>query len=172
MADGGARWRVRVRARKDRGQVFIGAGGRLGASEVMTVTHSRVERSWHGRRHARFRRLMARHERCAGLWIDTTWRGPLATDGTGELPPAQRSDQQSLRRLGVRAQRGYGAYGILPTWPHTTSRQGASRRSRAFAIRCCCFQIKISPDFQTKVHLTIYSKVEDHTSLYNFHKGW
>jgi hypothetical protein len=115
---------------------------------------------------------MARHGRCAGRWIDATWRGPLATDGTGELPPAQRSDQRSLWCLGVRARRGYDAYGGLPTWLRTTSRQGASRRSRAFAIRWCCFQIKISLDFQTKVHLEIYSKVEDQGSLFNICKGW
>jgi hypothetical protein len=125
-----------ARAREERpGRVFINAGGRLGASEVMTVTHARVERSRHARRRAPLRRPMARHGRCAGRWIDATWRGPLATDGTGELPPAQHSDRRSLQHLSVRAQRGYDAYGGLPTWPRTTSRQSASRRSRAFAIR-------------------------------------
>jgi hypothetical protein len=123
MADGGARWRVRVRARSDQGRVFIGAGVRLGASEVMPVTHTRVGRSQHGWRRAPLRRPMARHGRCAGRWIDATWRGPLATDGTGELPLAQRSDRWSLRRLGVRARRRYGAHGGLPTWPCTTSRR-------------------------------------------------
>jgi hypothetical protein len=136
------------------------------------VTHARVGRSRHGRRRAPLRRPMACHGRCTGRWIDANWRGPIATDGTGELPQAQRSDQWSLRRLDVHARRGYGAYGGLPTWPRTTSRQSASRHSRAFVIHWCCFQIKFSLDFQTKVHVTIYSKVEDHTSLYNFHKGW
>jgi hypothetical protein len=134
MADGEARWRVRVRARSGRGRVFIGAGGRLGASEVTPVTHAHVERWRHSRRRAPLRRPMVRHGRCAGRWIDATWRGPLATDGTGELPPVQRSDQRSLWRLGVRARRGYDAYGGLPMWPRTTSRQNASRRSRAFVI--------------------------------------
>jgi hypothetical protein len=60
---------------------------------------------------------------------------PRAAAGTGELPPAQRSDQRSLRRLGVCARRGYGAYGGLPTWSCTTSRQSASRRSKVFVIR-------------------------------------
>jgi hypothetical protein len=68
---------------------------------------------------------MARNGWCAGRWIDATRRGPLATDGTGELPPAQRSNERSLRRLGVRARRGYGTYDGLPTWPRTTSQQGA-----------------------------------------------
>jgi hypothetical protein len=36
---------------------------------------------------------------------------PLATDGTHECSPVLRSDQRSLRRLGVRARSGYGAYG-------------------------------------------------------------
>jgi hypothetical protein len=122
MKDGEARWRVRGHARSGWGRGFIGAGGRLGASEVTPVTHARVERLRHGRRRAPLRRAMAHHERCTGRWIDATWRGPLAMDGTGELPPAQRNDQRSLRRLGVHAQRGYGAYGGLPTWPRTTSR--------------------------------------------------
>jgi hypothetical protein len=95
---------VGARAREERpGQVFIGAGGRLGASEVTTMTRARGERSWDGRGRAPLRRPMARHGRCTGRWIDATWRGPLATDGTGELPPAQRSDQRSLRRHSVRA---------------------------------------------------------------------
>jgi hypothetical protein len=133
----GARWRVRVRVRtrSDRGRGFIGAGGRLGAIEVTPVTHAHVERSRHGRRRAPLRRLMALHRRCAGRWIDATWRGPLATDGTGKLPPAQRSDQRSLWCLGMRTRRGYDAYSGLPTWPRMTSRQSASRHSRAFAIR-------------------------------------
>jgi hypothetical protein len=136
-ANGGRRGSVAgARAREERPRrVFIDAGGRLGANEVTSVTHARVERSRHGRRRAPLWRPMARHRLCADRWIDATWRGPLATDDTGELPPAQCSDRWSLRRLGVCAQRGYGTYGGLPTWPRTTSRQGASRRSRAFAIR-------------------------------------
>jgi hypothetical protein len=117
-----------ARAHEERpGAVFMGAGGQLGAREVTTTTRTCVERSRDGRRRAPLRRPMARHERCAGRWIYATWRGPLATDGTGVLPPAQRSDQRSLRRLGVRTRRGYSAYGGLPTWPRTTSRRGASR---------------------------------------------
>jgi hypothetical protein len=93
---------VRVRARSGRGRVFMGAGGRLGAREVTTTTRARVERSRHGRRRAPLRRPMARRGRCADRWIGAIWRGPLATDVTGELPLAQRSDQRSLQRLGVR----------------------------------------------------------------------
>jgi hypothetical protein len=92
-----------ARAREERpGRVFMGAGGRLGAREV-TTTRAHVERSRDGRRHAPLRRPMARHGRCADRWIYATWRGPFATDGMGVLPPAQRSDRRSLRRLGVRA---------------------------------------------------------------------
>jgi hypothetical protein len=135
-ANGGWRGLVAsVRVREERpGRVFIGAGGRLGASEVTMTTRARVERSRDGRRRGPLRRSMVHHGRCAGRWIDATWRGPLATDGTGELPPAQRSDQRSLRRLGVHARCGYGAYGGLPTWPCTTSRLGASRHSRGVCI--------------------------------------
>jgi hypothetical protein len=118
---------VRVRSRSGRGRVFMGAGGRLGSREVTMTTRARLERSRYGRRRAPLWRPMARHGQCAGRWIYKTWRGPLATDGTGVLPPAQRSDQLSLRHLGMRARRGYGAYGGLPTWPRTTSRRGASQ---------------------------------------------
>jgi hypothetical protein len=135
MAERRGSRRVRVRARSGRGLAYMRAGGRLGVGGAMTVAHARVERLGHGRRRAPLRRPMACHGRCAGRWINATWRDPLATDGTGELPPAQRSDRRSLWRLRVRARRGYGAYGGLPTWPRTTSRQSASRRSRAFSIR-------------------------------------
>jgi hypothetical protein len=125
-----------ARAREARGRAgFIPAGGRLGASGVTLVTHARVEGSQHGRRCASRRRPMARHGRCAGRWISATWRSPLATAVTGELPPSQHSDRWSLRCLGVHARRGYGAYGGLPTWPHAMSRQSALRRSRAISIR-------------------------------------
>jgi hypothetical protein len=134
MAEQRGSGRVRVRARSGWGRVFMGAGGRLGAREVTTMTRARVERSRDGRRRASLRRPMARHGRCAGRWIYATWRGPLATDGTGVLPPAQCSDQRTLQRLGVHARRGYGAYGRLPTWPRTTSRRGASRAFPAFSI--------------------------------------
>jgi hypothetical protein len=73
---------------------------------------------------------MARHGRCVDRWISATWRGQLATGGKGEPLPTQRSDRWSLRRLGVRARRGYGTYGGLPTWLCTTSRL---RVSRAFS---------------------------------------
>jgi hypothetical protein len=62
-------------------------------------------------------------------WIGATWRRPLATDVTGESTPTQRSDRRSLRRLGVRAQCWYGAYGGAPTWPRATSR---AERAQAF----------------------------------------
>jgi hypothetical protein len=127
MADGEVLWRARVRARSGRGQGFMGAEGRLGSREVTMTTHAHVERSRDGRRRAPLRRPIARHGRCAVRWIYATWRGPLATDGTVVPPPAQRSDQWSLRRLGVCSRRGYGAYGGWPTWPRTTSRWGTSR---------------------------------------------
>jgi hypothetical protein len=97
---------------------------------------------------------------------------PLTTDGTGEPSPALRSDQRSLRRLGMRARRGYDTYGGWPTWPRTMSRPSASRRSRCICVSLSRFQNSFSLNFQTKVHLLVSSKVEDHTSLYNFHKGW
>jgi hypothetical protein len=34
----------------------------------------------------------------------------------------QRKDRWTFLHLGVRARRGYGAYGIAPTWPRTPSR--------------------------------------------------
>jgi hypothetical protein len=127
MAERRGSGRVRVRARSGQGRVFMGAGGRLGSREVTTTTRACLERSRDGRRRAPLRRPMVCHGQCAVRWIYATRRGPLATDGTSVLPPAQRSDQRSLRRLGVRARRGYGAYGGLPTWPRTTSRRGASQ---------------------------------------------
>jgi hypothetical protein len=54
-------------------------------------------------------------------WIGATWCCPLATDVTGESTPAQRSDQRSLRRLGVSTQCGYGAYSGTLTWLRATS---------------------------------------------------
>jgi hypothetical protein len=52
----------------------------------------------------------------------------------GCAPASAASDQWSLRSLGVRARHGYGAYDGWPTWPHTTSRRGASRAFPAFSI--------------------------------------
>jgi hypothetical protein len=129
-----------VRARQGEWAGFIPAGGRLGASGVTPVTHARVEKPRHVRRHASLRRPLARHGRCAGRWIGATWRGPLATGVTGELPPSQRSDRWSLWRLGVRARRGYGAYGSLPTWSRVTSRQSTLRCSRHFQFADTVFK--------------------------------
>jgi hypothetical protein len=135
MAGSGAlRW-LGVCARQGRGQVFLLTGGRLGASGVMPVTYARVERPRHGRRRASLRRPMARHGHCAGRWIGATWHGPLATGVMGKFPPSQRSNRWLLRCLSVRARRGYGTYGGMPTWPRATSRQSALRRSKAFSIR-------------------------------------
>jgi hypothetical protein len=134
MAGGGARWWLGVRARQGRGLVFIPAEGRLGASGVTPVTHARVERPRRGRRHASLRWPMARHGRCASRWIGATWPGQLATGVTGEFPPSQRSDRWSLWRLGMRARRGYNAYGGVSTWPRATSLQSALRHSKAFSI--------------------------------------
>jgi hypothetical protein len=117
--------RADARVREERlGLAYKRAGGWLGVGGVTPVPLARVERPGHGRRRAPLRRLMARHGRCAGRWISTTWRGPLATDGTGESPPALRSDRWSLRCLGVRARRG--------TARTTGGRRGRARcRSRA-----------------------------------------
>jgi hypothetical protein len=73
-ANGGRRGSVAgARAQEERlGRVFIGAGGRLGASEVTTTNRACVERSRDGWRRAPLRRPMARHGRCAGRWIDAT----------------------------------------------------------------------------------------------------
>jgi hypothetical protein len=124
-----------ARAREaGRGLAYVRAEGRLGVVGVSTVAHARVERSRRGRRHAPLRRPMACHGRCVYRWISATWHDPLATGSTGESPPALRSDQRSLRCLGVCARRAYGAYGGLPTWPRTTSRRSASWAFRAFSI--------------------------------------
>jgi hypothetical protein len=58
---------------------------------------------------------------------------PLATDGTHGCSPTLRSDQWSLRCLGVHAQSGYGAYG--------GGRRGRARRRALDALRrsrCKC----------------------------------
>jgi hypothetical protein len=117
-----------ARAREERPALaYKRAGGRLGVGGVTPTPLVRVERLGHGRRRAPLRRPMARHGRCAGRWISATWCGPLATDGTGESPPALRSDRRSLRCLGVRTRRGYGAYSGWPMWPRATSWQSVSR---------------------------------------------
>jgi hypothetical protein len=43
--------------------------------------------------------------------------------------------------------------------------------SRAVSFRWGSFQFDFSMNFQTKVHLTLYSKVEDQGSLFNNYKG-
>jgi hypothetical protein len=70
-----------------------------------------------------------------GRWIGATWHGPLAPGVTGEFPPSQRSDRWLLRRLGVRAQRGYDTYDGVLTWLRATSQQSALRCSKAISIR-------------------------------------
>jgi hypothetical protein len=62
MADDGARWQMRVRARSGRGRVFIDAGGRLGGPGVNHVAGARV--AWPAR-------------------CDDVWRsgGPMASGG-------------------------------------------------------------------------------------------
>jgi hypothetical protein len=99
--NGGGSGQMRVRVRRGQGwlisvrEVGWGRWGHVGA----TCTRGEVG----GMATSPLRLPMARHGRCAGRWISATWRGPLATDGTGVLPPMQRSDQRSLRRLGVHA---------------------------------------------------------------------
>jgi hypothetical protein len=76
---------------------------------------------------------------------------PLATDGMRECSPALHSDQQSHRRLGVRARSGYGAYG--------GGRRGRARTRPgvpgADCISLISFQNCFSPIFQTKLHLRV-----------------
>jgi hypothetical protein len=60
---------------------------------------------------------------------------PAAVDVMHRSTPAQRSDQWAFWPLGMRAQRRYGAYGGVPTWPRAMSRQSALRRSKAISIR-------------------------------------
>jgi hypothetical protein len=55
---------------------------------------------------------------------------PAAVDVMHRSTPAQRKDRWAFRHLGVRARRGYGAYGAASTWPRTTSRL---ERAPAFA---------------------------------------
>jgi hypothetical protein len=82
--------------------------------------------------------------RSGGKWRATGGApaGVLAPSGTVQFPRApsgtvqlQRSDRRSLWRLGMRARRGYGTYGSVPTWPRATSLQSMLRHSKAFSIR-------------------------------------
>jgi hypothetical protein len=80
---------------------------------------------------------------------------PLATDDTHECSPALRSDQRSLRRLGVRARSGYGAYG---GGRRGRARRRAQTRSGVPGAKCIsliCFQNCFSPIFQTKLYLRV-----------------
>jgi hypothetical protein len=103
--------------------------------------------------------------------IGATWRCPLATDVTVEFTPAQRSDRRSPRCLGVRARRGYGAYGGAPTWPRATSRQSALRRSQGKFSLLNGFQTRLILNFETKLYLSPNSKDVDQVSLFKIHKG-
>jgi hypothetical protein len=116
-----------VRARSGRGLAYKRGGGRLGVGGVTPVPLARVERpgAWpatcaapaaNGAPRAVHRPVDLRH-----------LARPTCHERHGCAPTAQRSDQRSLRHLGVRARRGYGAYGEWPTWPRTTSRRSASR---------------------------------------------
>jgi hypothetical protein len=67
------------------------------------------------RRRAIARRPMAHGVRCAGECGLATWRPPAVVDVTQRSTPVQRSDQWAFRPLGMRARRGYGAYGGVPT---------------------------------------------------------
>jgi hypothetical protein len=133
-------WRTAVaragaRAREGRpGLAYKRGGGRFGVGGVTPVPLARVGRpgAWpatcaapaaNGAPQAVRRPADQRH-----------LAQPLATDGTSECSPAQRSDQRSHRRLGVHARSGYSAYGGWPTWPRTTSRPNAFRCSR-----CCWY---------------------------------
>jgi hypothetical protein len=60
----------------------------------------------------------------------------------------------------VRARRGYGTYGGWPTWPRTTSRPSASRRSRCICVSLSRFQNSFSLNFHTKVHLLSEAKLK------------
>jgi hypothetical protein len=103
--------------------------------------------------------------------IGATWRCPLAMDVTGEFTPVQHNNRRSPRRLGVRARRGYGAYGGAPTWPRATSRQSALRRSRGKFNLLNGFQMRFILNFETKLHLSPKSKDAGQVSLFKIHKG-
>jgi hypothetical protein len=103
--------------------------------------------------------------------IGATWRCPPAMNVTEEFTLVQRSDRRSPRHLGVHARRGYGAYGGAPTWPRTTSRQSALRRSRGKFNLLNGFQTRFILNFETKLHLSPNSKDADQVSLFKIHKG-
>jgi hypothetical protein len=58
-------------------------------------------------------------------------------------------------------------YGSGPTWPGATSRA----RPGAKTVRYSPVQTRISPNFSTKVHKGVITKVVDHVTSYNFYKG-
>jgi hypothetical protein len=78
MEDGGARWRMRVHARSDRGWVFIDAGGRLGGLEVNHIAGARA--AWAARRDdvRRSGGPMVSGGWHAGEWETATWHRPSA----------------------------------------------------------------------------------------------
>jgi hypothetical protein len=152
--DGGGSGRVRVHTRDGRGLLIsareVGWGrwghagatsmsGEAGAWPVTCAALAANDAPWAVRRSVDQRHLAR----------------PLATNGTGEPLSALRSDQWSLWRLGVRIRRGYGTYSGWPTWPRTTSRPSASRRSRCICVSLSRFQNSFSLNFQTKLHLLV-----------------
>jgi hypothetical protein len=76
--NGGARWRMRVRARSGRGRLFINVGGRLGGLGVNHVAGARA--AWAARRGdvRRSGNPMASGSWHAGEWEAATWHHPSA----------------------------------------------------------------------------------------------
>jgi hypothetical protein len=146
--------RVETRAREGRpGLAYKRAGRSVGVGRNVPVPLARVgrPRAWPAT--------------CAALAANGTPRAvrrptdqrhvaqPLATNGTHECSPALRSDQRSLRRLGVRARSGYDTYGGGRCG---RARRRARTRSGVPGAKCIsliCFQNCFSPIFQTKLCL-------------------
>jgi hypothetical protein len=78
MADGGARWRMRVHARSGRGRVSIDTGGRLGGHEVNHIAGA--HEAWAARRDdvRQSGDPMASDGWHAGEWETATWHRPSA----------------------------------------------------------------------------------------------
>jgi hypothetical protein len=119
-ANGGRRGSVAgARAREEPpGQVFVGAGGRLGTSEVTTVTHAHVERSRQGRRRGR---------------SGGQWRAMGGAPASGSTPPGSahlpRTTRVSSRRRSAVTNGLSGASACAPD--AGTTRTEACRRGHA-----------------------------------------
>jgi hypothetical protein len=104
------------------------------------------------------------------------WRLARRRVGNGHLAPSKRTRMSPtvalpVRRMDCWVRRARRAYSGLAWRARGVARERAlaSRGENSSLIHCSKLFFS---DFQTIVHLTLYSKVEDHTSLYDFHKGW